>query len=110
MTRHNYWISLGGFWGIIVTRLRTIAALFSILVSLSSCTLTESSARGAREWREPSLNIEGNVLIERTCAERQEEMQEANLPDLSYETTCRGSGVARVRITIVAQHIVGCHG
>jgi hypothetical protein len=91
---------------------RTIVAVVVLVSLLSACGIGDSPEKAAREWLDALLNMDGNKLMERTCAEQQEAVQEAGLwvsftgeqieadvSDLRFKTVYRSGDTARVRVT-----------
>jgi len=102
-------------------RLLHVTATIVIALSvLAACGTGDSPERAAREWLEALLNMDGNELIERTCAEQRANVQtaglwlsafgvlgqsltgqqaQADVSDLRFETVSRSGQTARVRVT-----------
>lgn len=59
--------------------LHAVAIIVIAISVLTACGMGDSPERAAEEWLESSLNMDGNTLMERTCAEQQESVQEAGL-------------------------------
>jgi hypothetical protein len=46
---------------------------------LAACGAGDSPEKAAREWLQAMTNLDGNKIVERTCAEQQANVQEAGL-------------------------------
>ncbi|MEA3459781.1 MAG: hypothetical protein U9R11_03755 [Chloroflexota bacterium] len=104
--------------------LRVIMVLVLVAVSLlTACGAGDSPERAAREWLEALISMDGNKLIERTCAEQHANVQKAGLwasafdvlgqvftkftdqqikvdiSDLRFETVSKSGNTAQVRVT-----------
>ena len=59
--------------------LRAVAIVVIVVSVLAACGMGDSPERAAKEWLEALVNMDGNKLMERTCAEQRENVQEAGL-------------------------------
>jgi hypothetical protein len=56
---------------------RTALFIVILMSLLSACGLGDSPEKAAREWLKAYLSLDGNKLLERTCIDRQADVQEA---------------------------------
>lgn len=100
--------------------LRAVAIVVVAVSMLTACGAGDSPEKAAREWLDALVNMDGNTLMDRTCAEQREAVQEAGLwisvfgvlgqsftgqeiqadiSDVRFETVSRSGDTARVRVT-----------
>jgi len=100
--------------------LRAVVTIVIAASILTACGIGDSPKKAAREWLDALVNMDGNTLMDRTCTEQKEAMQEAGLwvsvvgilgqsftgqqieadiSDVRFETVSRNGDTARVRVT-----------